>query len=77
MIMDRSKNVRWIVPFQKFGMVRVNYVRSTKLTDVLQSLYLITNFGKYICYNKFLEYFSKITDTEDVLISSTVTLTTW
>ena len=25
--MDRSKNVRWIIPFKKFGMVRVNISR--------------------------------------------------
>ena len=24
MIMDSVKNVRWIIPFKKFGMVRVN-----------------------------------------------------
>ena len=32
MIMDSAKNVRWIIPFKKFGMVRVkNDVHVAKL----------------------------------------------
>ena len=26
MIMDRAKNVKWIIPFKKFGMVRVKII---------------------------------------------------
>ena len=26
MIMESAKNVRWVIPFKKFGMVRVNRV---------------------------------------------------
>ena len=26
MIMDSAKNCRWIIPFKKFGMIRVKYI---------------------------------------------------
>ena len=28
--MDSAKNVRWIIPFKKFGMVRVNYAAAKR-----------------------------------------------
>ena len=34
MILDSAKNVRWIIPFKKFGMVRINSER-VSLTKLL------------------------------------------
>ena len=34
MIMDSAKNVRWIIPFKKFGMVRVKNVSNMNVIHV-------------------------------------------
>ena len=38
MVMDSARNGRWIIPFKKFGMVRVNISRiHTKFTNTFES----------------------------------------
>ena len=45
MIMGSAKNVRWIIPFKKFGMVRVNDV-SLEVNILLISNY---SYSQYDC----------------------------